>query len=61
MNIKKYIIKPISTMLVFGTILSNLLVGSATEALMNESPIDEIEVGETGWTVDENSFEEIEV
>ncbi len=61
MNIKKHMLKPVWTMLVFATVLSNLLVSSAAEVLINESPIDEAVTGGSGWTVDESRMEEIEV
>lgn len=54
-------LKPVWTMLVFATVLSNLLVSSAAEVLINESPIDEAVTGGSGWTVDESRMEEIEV
>lgn len=61
MNIKKHILKPVCGILVSATITGSLVAGSAAEALISESPMDETVTGEAGWSVDESRMEEIEV
>jgi len=57
MNIKKNIAKAICAVLTCTTLLSSLLTANAIET----PPVSESPMEESGWTVDEGKFEEIEV
>lgn len=77
MNIKKYSLKTMCAALACSTVLSSTLAAYATDVIINETPMDdsaEINTMETlandstgtgssdsGWTTEENSFEDIKV
>lgn len=71
MNLKKYSLKTMCAALACTTVVSSMLAAYATDVIINETPMDdsvETETIETladssdsGWTTEENSFEDIKV
>lgn len=77
MNIKKYSLKTMCAALACTTVLSSTLAAYATDVIINETPMDDsaeinaintladdsagTDTGDSGWTTEENSFEDIKV
>lgn len=77
MNIKKYSLKTMCAALACTTVLSSMLAAYATDVIINETPMDDsaeinsinaladdstgTDTGDSGWTTEENSFEDIKV
>ena len=77
MNIKKYSLKIMCAALACTTVLSSTLAAYATDVIINETPMDDsaeinsintladdsagTDTGDSGWTTEENSFEDIKV
>lgn len=66
MNIKKYRLKTMCVALACTTILSSTLAAYATDVIINETPMDDSAginalSDDSGWTIEENSFEDIKV
>lgn len=77
MNIKKYSFKTMCAALACTTVLSSMLAAYATDVIINETPMDDsaeinvintladdsagTDTGDSGWTTEENSYEDIKV
>ena len=77
MNIKKYSLKTMCAALACTTVLSSMLAAYATDVIINETPMDDsveinainaladdsagTDTGDSGWTTEENSYEDIKV
>lgn len=77
MNIKKYSLKTMCSALACTTVLSSMLAAYATDVIINETPMDDsaeinvintladdsagTDTGDSGWTTEENSYEDIKV
>lgn len=77
MNIKKYSLKTMCAALACTTVLSSTLAAYATDVIINETPMDDsaeinaintladdsagTDTSDSGWTTEENSFEDIKV
>ncbi len=62
MNIKKCSLKTMCAALACTTLLSSMLASYATDVIITETPMDETSgTGDSGWTTEENSFEDIKV
>lgn len=77
MNIKNYSLKAMCAALACTTVLSSMLAAYATDVIINETPMDDsaeinsinaladdstgTDTGDSGWTTEENSFEDIKV
>ena len=72
MNIKKYSLKTMCAALACTTFLSSMLAAYATDVIINETPMDDsaetlandsagTDTSDSGWTTEENSFEDIKV
>ena len=77
MNIKKYSLKAMCAALACTTVLSSMLAAYATDVIINETPMDDsaeinsinaladdsagTDTSDSGWTTEENSFEDIKV
>lgn len=77
MNIKKYSLKTMCAALACTIVLSSMLAAYATDVIINETPMDDsaeinainaladdsagTDTGDSGWTTEENSYEDIKV